>query len=68
MRIVDKVYLLIGLLTLALAVFKEGKMSMDFTEFPPDFIFPETTIMWRLIVGCMGIGMVGYSFYKPRRK
>ena len=51
---VNRLFLILGLFLLSLAVFAEGKLSVSFASWPPELLFPSTSILWRVVVAGMG--------------
>jgi hypothetical protein len=67
MRVVNKLSLFVGLVALASVIFAGGKMRTNFDEWPPKVIFPQTSVLWRLTLGCASIYCIIYSFAKKPR-
>jgi uncharacterized membrane protein len=65
---VNKLSLLLGLLVLSSVIFAGGKASIDFFTWPPTIIFPETSLLWRMTLGCAGIYCIVFSFSKKAEK
>ena len=43
---------------LYLALFKEGRFSVDFSTWPPEILFPSESMLWRLLVFAGGVWMI----------
>lgn len=58
-----------GLFLLWLAIFKEGHISFSLFNWPPLFRFSETSVLWRFLIGAIGLGwlIAGWLNFRKTR-